>query len=257
MIILLNGGVVPLLKKLLAVLITTLLIFSSLVNVFATETDTTTNTNTITENEPDEEENQEPVTITVGVITEPGTNKTGVVLRSNAGTTANKVYLLNDGTSVTVLGSKDDINNKINDTTQKIYVWYNITYTFEGVTYTGYVREDLIKVTTYVITPPNEEEEEIPAAPTTEELLTEIKNNIEYVYPYDYSGVLAKRTASSTEATRQKREYFGTMKPKFLNEKFSGADRGTAVHKFLELCDFNNAIKDLEQEKENLHCRKA
>ena len=180
MIILFFGGVVPLLKKLLAVLITTLLIFSSLVNVFATETDTTTNTNTITETEPNEEEKQEPVTITVGVITEPGTNKTGVVLRSNAGTTANKVYLLNDGTSVTVLGSKDDINNKINDTTQKIYVWYNITYTFEGVTYTGYVREDLIKVTTYVITPPNEEEEEI-VYKSFEEQLAEFPENY---HPY-------------------------------------------------------------------------
>ena len=91
--------------------------------------------------------------------------------------------------------------------------------------------------------------------PVNEELLTEIKNNIEYVYPYDYSGVLAKRTASSTETTRNKREYFGTAKPKFLNEKFSGADRGTAVHKFLELCDFNNAKKDFEQEKERLKAK--
>ena len=179
MIILLNGGVVPLLKKLLAVLITTLLIFSSLVTVFATE-NTDNDITLITENEPNEEEKQEPVTITVGVITEPGTNKTGVVLRSNAGTTANKVYLLNDGTSVTVLGSKDDINNKINDTTQKIYVWYNITYTFDGVTYTGYVREDLIKVTTYVITPPNEEEEEI-VYKSFEEQLAEFPENY---HPY-------------------------------------------------------------------------
>ena len=88
--------------------------------------------------------------------------------------------------------------------------------------------------------------------PVNEELLTEIRNNIEYVYPFDYSGILAKRTASSTESTRQKRTYFGTAKPRFLNEKFSGADRGTAVHKFLELCDFNSAYKDFEGEKARL-----
>ena len=88
-----------------------------------------------------------------------------------------------------------------------------------------------------------------------QELLSKIRENIDYAYPYDYSGILAKRTASSTEATRQKREYFGTMKPKFLNEKFSGADRGTAVHKFLELCDFSNAFKDLEQEKQMLKAK--
>ncbi len=88
--------------------------------------------------------------------------------------------------------------------------------------------------------------------PVNEELLLKIKNNIEYVYPYDYSGVLAKRTASSTEATRKKREYFGAAKPKFLNESFSGADRGTAVHKFLELCDFSCAFNDFEKEKSRL-----
>ena len=85
-----------------------------------------------------------------------------------------------------------------------------------------------------------------------EELLSKIRNNIEYVYPYDYSGVLAKRTASSTETTRKNRQYFGTAKPRFLNEKFSGADRGTAVHKFLELCDFNCAFKNFEEEKARL-----
>ncbi len=94
-----------------------------------------------------------------------------------------------------------------------------------------------------------EVDEEIPV---NEELLSEIKNRIDYVYPYDYSGVLAKRTASSTETTRKKREYFGTVKPGFLNEKFSGADRGTAVHKFLELCDFSAAFKSIEDEKAKL-----
>ncbi|MGN1315660.1 MAG: helicase-exonuclease AddAB subunit AddA [Acutalibacteraceae bacterium] len=85
-----------------------------------------------------------------------------------------------------------------------------------------------------------------------EELLERIKNNIEYVYPFDYSGILAKRTASSTESPKKKREYFGTAKPSFLNESFSGADRGTAVHKFLELCDFKLAFEDVEKEKSRL-----
>ncbi len=88
--------------------------------------------------------------------------------------------------------------------------------------------------------------------PLNKELFDRISDNIKYEYPYDFSGILAKRTASSTESTRKNREFFGTMKPKFLNAKFSGADRGTAVHKFLELCDFNNAYNDLEQEKERL-----
>lgn len=88
--------------------------------------------------------------------------------------------------------------------------------------------------------------------PANEVLLEKIKNNIEYVYPYDYSGVLAKRTASSTESAKKKREYFGTAKPAFLNDSFSGADRGTAVHKFLELCDFKLAFENMEKEKTRL-----
>lgn len=94
-----------------------------------------------------------------------------------------------------------------------------------------------------------EQGEKIPA---NEELLERIRNNIEYVYPFDYSGILAKRTASSTESSKNKREYFGTSKPNFLNESFTGADRGTAVHKFLELCDFKLAAEDAEKEKNRL-----
>ncbi len=180
-IILFYGGAVPLIKKLLAVLICMLLLFSAVITVVATETDnTTTNTVTNTKTQPEEEEKQEPITITVGVITEPGNKKTGVILRSDAGTTANKVYLLNDGTSVTVLGNKNDINNKINTATQKAYVWYNVTFITGGVTYTGYVREDLITVTTHTITPPDEEEEEI-VYKTFEEQLAEFPENY---HPY-------------------------------------------------------------------------
>ena len=62
----------------------------------------------------------------------------------------------------------------------------------------------------------------------------------------------AKITASSTETTRERRAFFGTAKPGFLNEKFSGADRGTAVHKFLELCDFASANAGFEAEKTRL-----
>ena len=96
------------------------------------------------------------------------------------------------------------------------------------------------------------EETKDDAVPVNVELLSEIKNNIEYAYPLDYSGILAKRTASSTETTREKRAFFGSAKPKFLNEKFSGADKGTAVHKFLELCDFVFANENIEAEKTRL-----
>lgn len=156
---------------------------SSLVITAVAEVTDNTNTNTATNTEPTPEQGeiQEPITITIGVITEPGTNKTGVILRSDAGTTAAKVYLLNDGTSVTVNGSKDDINGKINTATQKPYVWYNITYTLGTTSYTGFVREDLITVTTHTITPPNPDEEEEIVVKPFEEQLAEFPENY---HPY-------------------------------------------------------------------------
>ncbi len=186
-IILLYGGAVPLFKKLLSVLLSAILLLSmssAVITVIAEETNNTeTNTDTNTNQNPEqgEGETQEPITITIGVITEPGTNKTGVILRSDAGTTAAKVYLLSDGTSVTVNGSKDDINSKVNTATQKVYVWYNITYTLGTTSYTGYVREDLITVTTHTITPPNPDEEEDIVVKPFEEQLAEFPENY---HPY-------------------------------------------------------------------------
>ena len=168
-------------KKLISVLLCLLLsfsLFSSALTVIAEETENTetnTNTDTNTDTENTEPEVQEPVTITVGVITEPGTNKTGVNLRADAGSLASiaKIYLLQDGTNVTVNGTKEDVEGKINPSTQKPYVWYNVTY----ATYTGYVREDMITVTTHTIIPPKPEEEEEIVVKPFEEQLAEFPEN--------------------------------------------------------------------------------
>lgn len=86
-------------------------------------------------------------------------------------------------------------------------------------------------------------------APVDEKILKIIEERIGFKYEYDCSGVVAKRTASSTEKTRATQEYFAKSKPRFLSKEFSGADRGTAIHKFLELCDFKKAYEDIESEK--------
>lgn len=85
-----------------------------------------------------------------------------------------------------------------------------------------------------------------------EELLAEIENKLSFSYSYYCDGILAKRTASSTERNAVKREYFAKSKPEFLKDKFTGADRGTAIHKFLEVCDFSYASSDVQREKDRL-----
>lgn len=123
------------LKKSLAVLLCLTLVislFSTAIFVFAVES------------------NSDNV-IQIGTITEPGTNKVGVIVRSDAGTTAARVTTLADRTVVNVNGSKNDINNINNSSTGKVYLWYSITYQSGGTVYNGYVREDLITVTTHTL----------------------------------------------------------------------------------------------------------
>ena len=89
-------------------------------------------------------------------------------------------------------------------------------------------------------------------APVDYDIIEALNERVNYKYDYDCSGVLAKITASSTEKTRKTQEYFAKTKPRFMGKSFSGADRGTAIHKFLELCDFRNAYEDIEAEKQRL-----
>ncbi len=133
----------PLFKKLLSVCLALLMLlslFASVITVTAVEDNSDTGV----------------TTIMTGVITEPGENKIGVKLRADAGTDPVAVLTtLTDGTALTVLGTKNDINNTLNPATQNVYVWYNVQY-FGGTTYTGYIREDMITVTTHTITPPDQ-----------------------------------------------------------------------------------------------------
>ncbi len=85
-----------------------------------------------------------------------------------------------------------------------------------------------------------------------EELLEEISNKINYVYPYETNGILAKVAASSTEKHRDSKAFFATKKPQFLKGGFTGADKGTAVHKFLEFADFEKTLYNTEEEIKRL-----
>ncbi len=96
--------------------------------------------------------------IKIGLITEPGETKVGVIVRENATTTSKKITNISDGVTVSVLGSKNDITNSVNPSTGGLWVWYQISYTSSGQTYNGFVREDLIRVTEYNTDPTFEQQ---------------------------------------------------------------------------------------------------
>lgn len=90
-------------------------------------------------------------TISMGYIFE-----TNVNIRADATTNAAKIAQVSN-LNVSVLDNKKDTASVINPNTNKVYVWYKITYNSSSGTVTGYVREDLIRVTTYTISESFEE----------------------------------------------------------------------------------------------------
>lgn len=79
-----------------------------------------------------------------------------------------------------------------------------------------------------------------------------ISERISYVYPYiSLKSVSAKRTASSL-AGEAAAQHFANSKPSFVSGAPDAAARGTAVHKFLELCDFKAASQNAKKEAKRL-----
>lgn len=72
------------------------------------------------------------------------------------------------------------------------------------------------------------------------ELIKNVKSRIEYKYPYEMlTGLAAKRSPSDSVVGKSNSEYFASSKPCFLNSAgMTGAQKGTAVHKFLEFYDY-------------------
>ena len=74
-----------------------------------------------------------------------------------------------------------------------------------------------------------------------EELLAQIRNKADYVYPFAVlDGVPVKRTASDLYAEKFNSDFFAVSKPAFLcADSLTPAERGTAVHKFLQFCSLD------------------
>ncbi len=80
--------------------------------------------------------------------------------------------------------------------------------------------------------------------------LSKIKSDIGYVYPFAaLSDVLAKRGASTAFDKTVDREFFASERPAFLNKtSLTAAGRGTAMHSFMQFCDYEKAKTDLISE---------
>ncbi len=82
------------------------------------------------------------------------------------------------------------------------------------------------------------------------EVLKEIKERIDYRYPYsDLAFVRAKSAPSEFEKTGFDIGYFALAKPQFLSKSgMNPASRGTATHKFMEFFDYTAESFDIDRQ---------
>lgn len=91
--------------------------------------------------------------------------------------------------------------------------------------------------------------------PYEESIIEKIKEKISYKYERDdLSKMSAKLTASALDAVDNGFEYITSSKPAFMNKsEMTPAQRGTAMHTFMQFCDYGNAKASLDNEITRLY----
>ncbi len=96
--------------------------------------------------------------------------------------------------------------------------------------------------------------EQSPADPADEALTARLQERLAYRYPYEaLSGVPAKLAASQLSHEQMSRAYIAHRRPTFLEkEGMAAAQRGTALHTFMQFADYEKAAADVEAEARRL-----
>lgn len=99
-----------------------------------------------------------------------------------------------------------------------------------------------------------EDEIKLEKAEYQESTVKEIADKLSYKYDYlPLSNVTSKMTASSLDDSDTNFEYITSSKPAFMNkDEMTPAMRGTAMHTFMQFCNYNFAKDNLDEEIENL-----
>lgn len=110
-----------------------------------------------------------------------------------------------------------------------------------------------IHVNVDVIYPPAEDDSSSGKAPECAEadgeMVRLIAEEAGYRYPYEsLSAVLSKRIASKLDGESFNSRFFASETPLFENKKLTAARKGTAVHRFMQMCDMKQAAIDADAE---------
>lgn len=91
--------------------------------------------------------------------------------------------------------------------------------------------------------------------PPDESIIKVINNKLSYHYErMELSTFASKLTASSLDEIESGFEYLTSSKPSFLNKNsLTPAQRGTAMHTFMQFCDYQKARDSIDDEIKRLH----
>lgn len=93
------------------------------------------------------------------------------------------------------------------------------------------------------------EQEEMTEFNCDKETLEIINDRLSYKYPYSALSDIPVKYAASAMETQENLKYLANENPAFSGAgDLTPAQRGTLVHKFMEMCDFKNASEDLSGE---------
>ena len=94
------------------------------------------------------------------------------------------------------------------------------------------------------------QEQEKVLVPYNSDIVDEIEDRLSFSYPRkELSYLSAKRTASSLDEKEQDYTYFAKKKPSFMQKDgMTSAEKGTAMHAFMQYCDYKNSRDNLENE---------
>ncbi len=109
----------------------------------------------------------------------------------------------------------------------------------------------LISVLNYDEEKANNKESIVPA---NDETVRQLEDKLSFEYSHsELSGYASKRTASSLDEAEQGFEFFAKSKPAFLDkDNMTSAQKGTAMHAFMQFCDYRLAKDNLETEIKRL-----
>lgn len=95
-----------------------------------------------------------------------------------------------------------------------------------------------------------EEEDVIEFVPADKNIIDAIENKLSFKYDRDeLTSLSSKLTASSLDDIDTGFEHLTSSKPSFLNKNgLTPAQRGTAMHTFMQFCDYKKAYNNLENE---------